>query len=113
MVTVGSRVDIQCNFGFTLQGSRTVTCQSSGQWSPAIPVCASKYSMVMINPIKRSVHLIGNSSTTVYGDHKSRSAKVSIVLLSVNCINLICFLLLFENNICDLKLVVSKCQLFW
>ena len=30
-----------CDYGYSLSGSNTSTCQSSGQWQPHIPSCIS------------------------------------------------------------------------
>ena len=35
----GSTVTFTCNFGFTLTGIQSLTCQSNAQWSGARPTC--------------------------------------------------------------------------
>ncbi|XP_066300013.1 collagen alpha-3(VI) chain-like [Branchiostoma lanceolatum] len=37
----GNTVTFACSSGYTLQGSATATCQSSGQWSSAVPTCVA------------------------------------------------------------------------
>ncbi|XP_072504066.1 complement receptor type 1-like isoform X9 [Notamacropus eugenii] len=32
-------VELECNPGFTMKGSRIVRCQTNSQWQPALPVC--------------------------------------------------------------------------
>ncbi|XP_070201910.1 uncharacterized protein [Littorina saxatilis] len=37
--TVGRSVTYLCDLGYTAQGQTTLTCQSNGNWSSAVPVC--------------------------------------------------------------------------
>ncbi|CAH1241297.1 COL6A3 [Branchiostoma lanceolatum] len=37
----GNTVTFACSSGYSLQGSATATCQSSGQWSSAVPTCVA------------------------------------------------------------------------
>ena len=37
--TFMSTVTYSCNTGYNLQGSSTLTCNASGQWSPSVPTC--------------------------------------------------------------------------
>ena len=41
--TYDSSITYECNLGYNMMGSDTITCQSSGQWSGPIPTCYSKY----------------------------------------------------------------------
>ena len=36
---VGGKAHFSCPQGYTLQGSTEATCQTSGEWSSAIPLC--------------------------------------------------------------------------
>ena len=40
--TYNSVVTYTCDVGYTLQGSNSRTCQSSGQWSGSVPQCSSE-----------------------------------------------------------------------
>jgi hypothetical protein len=41
----GDTVEYFCNLGYTLNGSRLLTCNSQGQWSPSMfPTCQGQYS---------------------------------------------------------------------
>ena len=40
--TYNSVVTYTCDVGYTLQGSNSRTCQSSGQWSGSVPHCTCK-----------------------------------------------------------------------
>ncbi|XP_031824436.1 complement receptor type 2 [Sarcophilus harrisii] len=37
--TLNDAVELECNPGFTMKGSKVVQCQSNSQWKPALPVC--------------------------------------------------------------------------
>ena len=39
---VGSKITYICNSGYELNGSKTRTCGTNRQWSPAAPTCTSK-----------------------------------------------------------------------
>ena len=41
--TYNSVVTYTCDVGYTLQGSNSRTCQSSGQWSGSVPQCQRKF----------------------------------------------------------------------
>ena len=41
--TYNSVVTYTCDVGYTLQGSISRTCQSSGQWSGSVPQCNRKF----------------------------------------------------------------------
>ena len=49
--TYDSSVTYECNLGYNMVGSDTITCQSSGQWSGVIPTCDSKYFCGLIKQI--------------------------------------------------------------
>lgn len=34
-----AEVELACNQGFSLEGSRTIVCGANGTWEPAIPKC--------------------------------------------------------------------------
>ena len=38
-----SRVTYSCFTGYTLQGSKSITCQSDGQWSGSVPQCIGMF----------------------------------------------------------------------
>ena len=40
--TFGQTATYSCNVGYTLVGSRTRTCQSTGEWSVSAPTCQGK-----------------------------------------------------------------------
>ena len=42
--TYNSVVTYTCDVGYTLQGSNSRTCQSSGQWSGSVPQCLGTWS---------------------------------------------------------------------
>ena len=41
--TYNSSITYQCDPGYNMIGGDTITCQSNGKWSGAIPTCNSKY----------------------------------------------------------------------
>ncbi|XP_024662190.2 complement component receptor 1-like protein isoform X1 [Maylandia zebra] len=43
-----STVTLQCNAGYTMTGSATVTCELNGQWSPGLPQCIRKSKIKII-----------------------------------------------------------------
>nr|XP_024662192.1 complement receptor type 2-like isoform X5 [Maylandia zebra] len=43
-----STVTLQCNAGYTMIGSATVTCELNGQWSPGLPQCIRKSKIKII-----------------------------------------------------------------
>ena len=45
--TYNSVVTYTCDVGYTLQGSNSRTCQSSGQWSGSVPQCNRELDYVL------------------------------------------------------------------
>ena len=46
--TYNSVVTYTCDVGYTLQGSNSRTCQSSGRWSGSVPQCSCEFSSNII-----------------------------------------------------------------
>ena len=42
---VGSRVRVECNNGFLLNGEPERVCQDNGRWSGVLPTCKGTYTM--------------------------------------------------------------------
>uniref|UniRef100_A0A8C0G7G8 Complement component 4 binding protein alpha n=1 Tax=Chelonoidis abingdonii TaxID=106734 RepID=A0A8C0G7G8_CHEAB len=49
--TVGNRVEFQCESGYILEGSKSIECQTNGNWDPPMPSCIKGLSiLVRIGP---------------------------------------------------------------
>ncbi|XP_013383226.1 sushi, von Willebrand factor type A, EGF and pentraxin domain-containing protein 1 [Lingula anatina] len=62
----GEQLQYECDIGYELFGSSSLTCLSNGQWSDQYPTCL-KVSCTVPVASKRSV-LLANTSTLFYGD---------------------------------------------
>ena len=47
-VTYNSVVTYTCDVGYTLQGSKSRTCQSSGLWNGSVPQCNRELKLVCV-----------------------------------------------------------------
>ncbi|XP_078660839.1 uncharacterized protein LOC144905190 isoform X3 [Branchiostoma floridae x Branchiostoma belcheri] len=61
----GNVVTFSCNPGFSVQGSATATCQSSGQWSSAVPTCVAN-DPCLATPCQNGATCAQVGSTTQY-----------------------------------------------
>ena len=61
--TYNSVVTYTCDVGYTLQGSNSRTCQSSGQWSGIVPQCKCEFG------IKTLIVMYENGMTCVVRQH--------------------------------------------
>ncbi len=48
--TFTNEATYSCDYGYTLQGSTTRTCNANGGWQPSEPFCQSKCLFVIIPP---------------------------------------------------------------
>jgi hypothetical protein len=66
--STGVTVTYSCQTGYTLQGSRTRTCQSNGQWSGFLPICQSKSFWRNVYKVTQVlVKSCGNPGAPAYG----------------------------------------------
>ncbi|XP_078580606.1 uncharacterized protein LOC144864418 isoform X3 [Branchiostoma floridae x Branchiostoma japonicum] len=62
---VGNTVTFSCSAGYIIQGSATATCQSSGQWTSAVPTCVAS-DPCPANPCQNGATCTQVGSTTQY-----------------------------------------------
>ena len=75
--TYNSVVTYTCDVGYTLQGSNSRTCQSSGQWSGSVPQCSRMLHIV------RTLCSGGHKSTVIF----SFIAYLSAAVCTSSCQN--------------------------
>ncbi|XP_039460015.1 complement receptor type 1-like isoform X3 [Oreochromis aureus] len=56
-----STVTLQCNAGYTMNGTATVMCDLNSQWSPGLPQCILPFAEGCEDPIKRSAEVTVSS----------------------------------------------------
>ncbi|KAH3698417.1 hypothetical protein DPMN_085937 [Dreissena polymorpha] len=63
--TFGSIANYSCDTGYSLVGSESITCNSTGYWNTAAPVC----SKIVCGYISIANGMVSYSGEKAYGDH--------------------------------------------